>query len=106
MWCHHGADRVVSTKQLLDFKPGSGAQAKSIVACRVGSHMIGLTKRTRLTWTAFRHILATKQSNYRDVIAWLEHRVESSFVFGTRGQALMLQGIARKGDAIFAGYKY
>ncbi len=59
----------------------------------------------RLATQAFRRVLGRKQSKYGEVIAWLDDALHQSIIGNTR-EARRLNGIAKKGDAIFRGYKF
>ncbi|MCJ1432065.1 hypothetical protein MMC27_001421 [Xylographa pallens] len=58
-----------------------------------------------LVWTAFRHVLGTKQSNYQEVIAWLDIMIKSATSLSAMELA-MLRSVARQGNITFANYKY
>jgi len=69
-------------------------------------HVILLIKHpNRLAATAFRNVLSRKQSNYREVIAWLDVAIRKSAP-SCKTEASRLNRIAKHGEAVFRGYKF
>ncbi|MCJ1286569.1 hypothetical protein MMC26_005915 [Xylographa opegraphella] len=58
-----------------------------------------------LVWTAFRHVLGTKQSNYQEVIVWLDGLIKSVTAL-TAVELTTLRSVARRGNVMFVNYKY
>lgn len=56
----------------------------------------------RLAAKAFRHVLGRKQTNYQEVIAWLDVALEQVAPL----KPSRLNRIAKQGEAVFRGYKF
>lgn len=67
----------------------------------------------RLTWrahyrlaaVAFRHVLARKQSKYRDLISWLDGLVETSEA-KSAVERLRMRRVVREGEKVFRDFQY
>lgn len=59
----------------------------------------------RLASMAFRNILGIKQSNYGQVVTWLDERIASSHPRDA-GEADRLRRVVQKGNRVFGGYRF
>lgn len=59
----------------------------------------------RLAAKAFQHVLSRKQSNYAQVLKWLDNVIKKSAP--PCGKELVKLGrIVKEGEAVYCGYKY
>ncbi|KAL9578805.1 MAG: hypothetical protein Q9212_005488, partial [Teloschistes hypoglaucus] len=58
-----------------------------------------------LALTAFMHVLGRKQTSFQEVLAWLDKAIEKA-QSSDRKEASRLSKVAKKGDAVFHGYRF
>ena len=95
-------------KRPLSFKPARASPASETTMLRQADKRgADQSVHVRLASTAFRNVLGRKQSNYGEVMTWLDALIGSCRARASKGKdQLMMQSVVEEGQKVFRGYQY